>query len=143
MRTIHCLLPILFLCAHTCAQSVVPALDSAYQGTLTIRMDRHGDLLVEQTDALGRPTRTTVPERWIRTGGLAVEARSEGLQLTCPTPAGRCLEREHFAQGTTVRSSRMLLPWPTDGVDRERVLALWSGMLHQMRDDAELVDVKP
>lgn len=134
MRTIHCLLPILFLCAHTCAQSVVPALDSAYQGTLTIRTDRHGDLLVEQTDALSRPTRTTVPVKWMRTGDLTMEARTEGLLLTCSNSAGRCLEREHFAQGSTVRSSRMLLPWATGDVDPERTTALWYALLDELRD---------
>jgi hypothetical protein len=143
MRTIHCLLPVLFLCVQTRAQSVLPALDSAYQGTLTFRMDRHGDLLVEQTDALGRLSRTTLPVRWMRTGDLAVEVRTEGLQLTCSTQAGRCLEREHFAQGATVRSSRVLFPWTTGEVDQERTMALWVAMFDEMRNGADLVGLKP
>ena len=143
MRTIHCLLPMLFLCVQTHAQSVVPALDSAYQGTLTIRTDRHGDLLVEQTDALGRLTRTTVPVKWMRTGDLTMEARTEGLQLTCSSSAGRCLEREHFAQGSTVRSGRMLLPWPHGDADQERTLALWTYLLNELHNGTDLVDLKP
>jgi hypothetical protein len=143
MRTIQCLLPILFLCVQTRAQSVVPALDSAYQGTLTIRTDRYGDLLVEQTDALGRLIRTTVPVRWMRSCDLTVESRTEGLQLTCSSSAGRCLEREHFAQGSTVRSSRMLLPWAHGDVQQERTTALWLALLDEVRSRADLVDLKP
>jgi hypothetical protein len=106
-------------------------------------MDRHGDLVMEQTDALGRLTRTTVPARWMRTGDLTVEARTEGLQLTCSTPAGRCLEREHFAQGATVRSSRMLLPWATAVADQERTMALWRALFEELRNDVDLGDLKP
>ena len=143
MRAIHCLLPILFLCVQSRAQSTLPALDSAYQGTLILRVDRHGDLLVEQTDALGRLTRITLPVQWSRTGDLMVKARAEGLELTCSPRAGRCLEREHFAQGSTVRSSRMLLPWATGGADQERTTALWTALLEELRDDTELVHLKP
>lgn len=143
MRAILCLFPFLFLCVQSLAQSAIPALDSAYQGTLVIRMDRHGDLLVEQTDMLGRLTRTTLPVQWLRTGDLLVEARMEGLQLTCSTPAGRCLVREHFAQGSTVRSSRMLLPWAGGDADHERTTALWTALIEELRNVPDLVGLKP
>lgn len=143
MRTIHWLLPILCLCVQTRAQSVVPALDSAYQGTLVIRTDRHGDLVVEQTDMLGGLTRTTAPARWMRTGDLTVEPRTEGLQLTCSTSAGRCLVREHFAQSATLRSSRMLLPWAGGDADHQRTMALWRALFEELRNGVDLGDLKP
>lgn len=143
MRAILGLLPMLFRWVQTHAQPVVPALDSAHQGTLSIRTARHVDLLVERTDALGRPTRTTVPVKWMRTGDLTMEARTECLLLTCSNSAGRCLEREHFAQGSTVRSSRMLLPWATGDVGPERTTALWYALLDELRDRADLVGLKP
>jgi hypothetical protein len=106
-------------------------------------MDRHGDLVVEQTDPLGRLTRTTMPARWMRTGDLTVEARTEGLQVTCSDPAGRCLEREHFAQGAIVRSSRMLFPWAIGAADQERTMALWTALFEELRNGVDLGDLKP
>ena len=81
--------------------------------------------------------------RWMRTGDLTMEARKDGLQLTCSTRAARCLEREHFAQGSTVRSSRMLLPWTRGDADQERTTALWLALLDEVRNGADLVDLKP
>jgi len=143
MRGIPGLCFFLCLCVQSLAQSAVPALNSAYLGTLNVRMDRHGDLVVEQTDALGRLTRTTIPVQRLRTGDLTVEALTEGLQLTCSTPTERCLEREHFAQGATVRSSRMLLPWTTAVADQERTMALWTVLFEELRHGVDIGDLKP
>ncbi|MGV3637958.1 MAG: hypothetical protein ACO1NQ_09980 [Flavobacteriales bacterium] len=87
-------------------------LNTAYAGSVTFKVDKHGRLVMDHYDQGNRFRQDMVPLDQIDPGLITFSAEEDAIALKCRPDKGQCFSKEIFKLDVVRLSSRITLPRP-------------------------------
>lgn len=105
------------------------ALNKAFNGQVTFKMDKHDRLVMDHFDQNNRFRQDIVRIQDLDPNSVAFSAEENGIALKCLSDKAQCISKEIFKLNVVRATSRVTLPRPDQDVQGEQVVGLFRDLV--------------
>lgn len=120
------------LLSQNTAQAQTPdlgPLNSAFNGSVIFKVDKHGRLVMDHYDQGSRFRQDVVPMEHIDPGLISFSSEEDAIALKCKADKGQCFSKEIFKLDVVRLSSRITVPRPSQDGSGAHTIALFQELL--------------
>lgn len=104
-------------------------LNTAFNGSVVLKIDKHGRLVMDHYDEGSRFRQDVVPIEQIDPGLISFSFEEDAIALKCKADKGQCFSKEIFKLDVVRLSSRITLPRPPEDGSGANTIALFQELL--------------